>query len=322
MEIQHPHALRPGDTVALVCPSSRPFDPGKITQTAGFLENAGFRVKVGRNILKLNGNFAGSDAERLDDLHRAWADPDVKAVIAERGGNGAARLLPMLDYDLIGSNPKILIGYSDITALHLAIHRMTGLVTLHGPVAVLSRSTRYTYTRFMHALTATDAWGEIPDPEPKDEFPPVYPPYRTVVAPGTASGQLTGGNMTLIAQLLGSPYEIDTKGKILFLEDIGEEPYELDVMFTQLAHAGKLRDAAGIIVGMCTQSEPRGTFVSNFSIEDLIEQHLGHLGIPVVYGMRIGHTADQCVLPIGIRATLHAAPDTVTLTIEEPVCRS
>ena len=318
--ITKPKALRRGDMVALICPASRPYDPGKITQSVRFLEHEGFQVRVGRHVLKRNGNFAGSDEERLEDFHAAWVDPEVKAIIAERGGNGAARLLPFIDYELIRHNPKILIGYSDITALHLAIHKKTGLVTLHGPVAVLAQSTRYTYQRVVHALTTTDVWGAVPDPKPEDEFPPIYPPYRTIISPGRASGQLTGGNMTLIQQLLGSPYEIDTRGKILFLEDIGEEPYEIDAIFTHLAQAGKLQQAAGIIVGLCAQSEPKGTFQMNFSIEELVEQHMGSLGVPVVYGMRIGHTPDQCVLPIGVNATLDASAEPVTLTIEEPVC--
>jgi muramoyltetrapeptide carboxypeptidase len=316
-----PTALRRGDTVALICPASRPFEPGKIAQSVRFLEQQGFNVQLGDHVLKRNGNFAGTDEQRLEDFHRAWAHPDVKAVICERGGNGAARLLPYINYDLIRNNPKILIGYSDITALHLAIHKKTGLVTLHGPVAVLSQTTRYTCERFIHALTATAIWGDIPDPQPKEPFPPVYPPYRAVVTPGRASGTLIGGNMTLIRQLMSTPYEIDTGGKILFLEDIDEEPFELDAIFTQLIHAGKLQQAAAIIVGACAQSEPKGTFLTNFSLEEILEQHLGNLGVPVVYGMRIGHTPDQCVLPIGIRATLDASTDDVRLAIEETVCQ-
>ncbi len=320
MNILKPSALQRGDTVALICPASRPFDPGKITQSVQMLEQQGFKVRVGEHVVKRNGNFAGSDAQRLDDFHRAWADPDVKAIIAERGGNGAARLLPDIDYDLIRANPKILIGYSDITALHLAIHRKTGLVTLHGPVAVLSQTTRYTFDRFIHALTAATPWGDIPDP-PVTQFPPIYPPYRAVVAPGKASGMLTGGNMTLIRQLMGSPYDIETEGRILFLEDIGEEPFELDMIFTQLAHAGKLQQAAGIIIGVCAESDPKGTFLTNFSLEEVIDQHLGKLGIPVVYGMRLGHTPDQCVLPIGVHAMLDATTNNVRLSIEETVCQ-
>ncbi|MEP7292348.1 MAG: LD-carboxypeptidase, partial [Chloroflexota bacterium] len=316
-----PSALQSGDTVALVCPSSRPFDPGKIAQSQQWLESEGYRVLVGRNILQRYGNFAGTDDQRLADFHEAWANPVVKALICERGGNGASRLLPRLDYDLIRANPKILIGYSDITALHLAIHKMTGLITFHGPVAMDARSTRYSYEQFTRALTSREPLGAIPDPVPDKLFPPVYPPYRMVIRAGRASGRLIGGNLTLIMETMGTPYEIDTAGKILFVEDVNEEPHFYDAYLTQLRQAGKLHAAAGIIVGQCAGSEPHSTLVSNFSLEDLIEQHMGDLGIPVVYGLRLGHTPDQCVLPIGALASLDASADGVQIIVEEAACR-
>lgn len=315
-----PRALQPGDTVALVCPSSRPFDPGKIAYSRQFLEAEGYRVVVGSNTLKRYGNFAGRDEERLADFHEAWADPEVKAVICERGGNGASRLLPSIDYDLIRRNPKILIGYSDITALHLAIHRMTGLITFHGPVAMDARSTRYSYEQFARALTSRQPLGAIPDPPLEKPFSPPYPPYRMVIRGGRASGRLIGGNLTLIMETMGTPYEIDTAGKILFLEDVNEEPHFYDAYFTHLRQAGKLESAAGIIVGQCAGSDPQSTLVSNFSLEDLIEQHMGDLCIPVVYGVRLGHTPDQCVLPIGAQATLEAGADGVRIVVEEAAC--
>jgi muramoyltetrapeptide carboxypeptidase len=314
------HALQPGDTVALICPSSRPFDPGRILQSQQFLESEGYHVLVGKNIVKRYGNFAGVDDERLADFHEAWANPDVKALICERGGNGSSRLLPRLDYDLIRNNPKILIGYSDITALHLAIHKMTGLITLHGPVAMDARSTLYSYEQFTQALTSREPLGAIPDPVPEKPFPPPYPPFRFAVRKGKATGQLVGGNLTLIMETMGTPYEIETEGKILFVEDVNEEPHLYDAYLTQLRQAGKLQAAAGILVGHSASSEPRGTFVSNFSLEELIEQHLGDLGIPVVYGVRIGHTPEQYVLPVGALATLDASSEGANLIIEEAAC--
>ncbi len=313
------HALRRGDTVALVCPSSRPFDPGKIEHSRRWLEAEGFRVLVGENTLKRYGNFAGTDDERLADFHTAWANPDVRALICERGGNGAPRLLPHINYDLIRRNPKLLIGYSDITALHLAIHQMTGLITLHGAVAMDARATSYTYHQWLRALTATESLGAIPDP-PAPEFPPPYPPYRQVIRPGSARGRLTGGNLTLIMETMGTPYEIQTAGRILFLEDLNAEPHEYDAYFAQLRQAGKLQAAAAVIIGHCASSEPRGTFPLNFSLEDLVEQYMGDLGIPVIYGLRLGHTPDQCVLPVGALASLNADADGVTLTVEEAAC--
>ncbi len=315
-----PQALQPGDTVALVCPSSRPFDPGKVEQSRQWLEAEGYRVEVGKNIVRRYGNFAGTDDERLADFHEAWANPEVKAVICERGGNGASRLLPRIDYEMIRQNPKILIGYSDITALHLAIHKMTGLITLHGPVAMDARSTRYSYEQFTRALTSREPLGAVADPVADKPFPPPYPPFRTLIRPGRAVGRLIGGNFTLIMETMGTPYEIETAGRILFLEDLNEEPHFYDAYLTQLRQAGKLHSAAGIIIGHCASSEPRSTFVSNFSLEDLIEQHLGDLGIPVVYGIRLGHTPDQCVLPVGATATLDASAEAISITIEEAAC--
>ncbi len=318
--ILKPAALRRGDTVALVCPSSRPFDPGKIAQGKQFLESEGFNVIVGEHVLKRYGNFAGTDDERLADFHAAWANPEVKALLCERGGNGASRLLPRLDYDLIRANPKILIGYSDITALHLAIHKLTGMITFHGPVVMDARATRYSYEQFMRALTSDQPLGALADPPVDSPYPPPYPPFRVTIRAGKARGRLIGGNLTLIMETMGTPYEIDTEGCILFVEDLGEEPHYYDTCFTQLRQAGKLSAAAGIIVGQCASSEPHGALISNFSIEELIEQHMGDLGIPVVYGMRLGHTPDQCVLPVGALASLDASDHDVTLMIEEAAC--
>ncbi len=313
-------ALQRGDTVALVCPSSRPFDPGKIAQSKRYLESEGFRVIVGDHVVKRYGNFAGTDDERLADFHAAWANPEVKALLCERGGNGASRLLPRIDYDLIRATPKILIGYSDITALHLAIHKMTGLITLHGSVVMDSRATAYSHDQFIRALMSNQPLGAVADPNVIEAYPPIYPPFRMVIREGQAHGRLIGGNVTLVMETMGTPYEIDSAGKILFLEDLHEEPHFYDECFTQLRQAGKLSAAAGIIIGHCASSEPQGTFVSNFSLEELIEQQMGDLGIPVIYGLRIGHTPDQCVLPVGAMASLKASADGVAITIEEAAC--
>lgn len=319
MTILKPKALQRGDTVAIVSPSSRVRDPGQLMQGKRFLEEAGFRVIVGRHCLKRYGEFAGKDDERLEDFHMAWANPEVSAIMAH-GGSGAVRLLPQLDYELIKNNPKIFIGASDITGLHLAIHKMTGLVTFHGPSAANCKATRYTYESFIRALTSRLPLGEIQDPVRETPYPPPYPPYRMVISEGRASGRLIGGNLTLIAQTMGTSYEIDTEGKILFFEDVDEEPHVLDSMITQIALAGKLQAAAGIIVGAPARCEPRGTFLANFSLEEIVKQHVSELGIPVIYGLRLGHTKDKCVLPVGLRATLEALNSEVRVTIEEAAC--
>ncbi len=319
MKMIKPRALERGDTVAIVYPCSRPFHPGMVAEARRKLEEAGFRATVGAHSLEHYGDFAGPDPSRLEDFHGAWADPRVKAILCN-GGNGAIRLLPQLDYDLIRANPKIFMGMSDVTGLHLAIHRMTGLVTLHGPSAQNYDATLYTHTNALRALTSRLPLGEIHHPIQEAPYSPPYPPYSVVVREGRARGRLIGGNLTLICQTMGTPYEIETEGRILFLEDVGEEPHVLDSMLTQLALAGKLRAAAGIIVGEHEACEPRGTFPLNFSVEDLIEQHMGALGIPVVYGFRFGHTADKCVLPLGVEATLEAVGSEARVVIEEAAC--
>ena len=321
MNLIKPQALQRGDNVALLCPSGRPANPSQLLQGKCTLEELGFRVLVGKHALNRYGDFAGTDEERLADFHEAWANPEVKALIACRGGNGAIRLLPRIDYDLIRNNPKLFMGASDITGFHLAIHKKTGLVTLHGTGAEFMKATRYTYEIHKRALTSRLPLGEILDPVAESPYPPPSPPCRMVISEGRASGPLIGGNLTLIAQTMGTPYEIDTKDAILFLEDVQEEPHILDSMLTQLSLAGKFRAAAGIMVGAVVDGEPQGAFLTNFSFEELLQQHLGDLGIPVIYGLRLGHTKDKCVLPIGVQATFEAMGEEVRVMIEEAACQ-
>ncbi len=177
MAILKPRALQRGDTVAIVFPCSRPLYPGLIAQAKAKLEEAGFRAIVGRHARDLYGDFAGRDEARLEDFHAAWADPQVKDIMAN-GGNGAIRLLPQIDYDLIRANPKIFMGLSDVTGLHLAIHKMAGPVTLHGPSAQNYDATLYSSTNFWRALTSRLALGELQDPVPETPYPRPYPPYR------------------------------------------------------------------------------------------------------------------------------------------------
>jgi muramoyltetrapeptide carboxypeptidase len=234
-----------------------------------------------------------------------FGDPEVRAVFCIRGGFGSAHLLPGMDYPLIQRNPKIFLGYSDITAMHLAIHRRTGLVTFHGPVP-LSRFTRYTQEHFRRALFGTKPLGTLTNPPDSDALRPAH--TLRVIRPGKARGALVGGNLTLISTTLGTPFEIDTRGKILFLEDVDEQPY-LDRMLTHLKLAGKLDAAAGIVFGECADCRPRDfkpSFESNFSVGEILDRTLGKLSVPVLGGLTIGHTDDQLTLPLGVTATLDA----------------
>lgn len=315
MPLLKPKMLKPGDTIGLITPSTYVSDPGRLALLQPTADAFGLRIRVGRNVGKRTGYVGGSVDERLADLHEMFADPEVKAVFCIRGGFGTPHLLDRIDYSLIRRNPKIFAGYSDITALHLAIHKHAGLVTFHSPV-VLSRFTEFSQDYFKRALFSKEPIGRCANPPERFPLRPAHP-VRAVVK-GRARGQLVGGNLTLISSTLGTPYEVDTKGKIFFIEDVGEEPYRIDRMLTQLWLAGKLQEAAGVVIGECVDCGPKEFkpgFESTFSLGEVIEQTFSRLKVPVSYGLLIGHTDDQITLPLGVMATLDA--DRGELTIEE-----
>jgi muramoyltetrapeptide carboxypeptidase len=304
-----PKHLKKGDTVGIVAPSSPPFEEGDIEFTLRWLDKLGLKYKVGKHVFDCHSDYAGTDAARLEDFHAMWADDDVKAVLPIRGGNGSVRLLPQLDFELINKHPKILVGYSDITGLLIPIHQTTGLVTFHGPTAGSFFDHAYSQQLYKKALMKNEPLGTIEDPErDEDEINPQYPPSRLVIAEGKAAGLLTGGCLTLIRQLMGTPWEIVTKDKIVFLEDVQEEPHSIDRMLTQLLLAGKLKDAAGIIIGDCVRCVPgasrRNSFSLNYSLERVLRDRLDHLGIPVVFGLKLGHSIERMTLPLGVMASL------------------
>jgi muramoyltetrapeptide carboxypeptidase len=311
-----PKALKQGDTVGLITPSTEVIDPDRLALAAKTLKYFGLRVKMGNNVGKRSVNYLSSVNSRLDDLHTMFGDKTVDAVFAVRGGYGSGHLLDKIDYSLIRKNPKIFLGYSDITAMHLAIYKRAGLVTFHGPVAV-SSYTDYTQAAFRKALFDTRPIGRLTNPQEGNQIRPEHQ-LRTVRG-GKASGQLIGGNLSLIAATMGTEFEIDTRGKILFLEDVDEQPYSLDRMLTHMRLAGKLDSAAGIIFGECADCAPRDykpSLASPYSLGEVVDNILGGLKIPVLYGLTIGHTADQLTLPMGVKATLDA--DNGYLEITEP----
>lgn len=319
MPLIRPRALRLGDTVGLITPATYVSDPDRLLLAERTIRYFGLKLKLGRNVRKRTGYLGGSIEERLEDLHETFRDPEVKAVFAIRGGYGSAQLLDRIDYDLIRRNPKIFLGYSDITALHLAIHKSTGLITFHGPVT-LSRFSRYTQRYFRRALFQPRPLGKITNPPDSDPLRPAH--LLRTVRPGKARGRLAGGNLTLISTTMGTPFEIDTRGRILFLEDTEEQPYSIDRMLTQLRLAGKLDAAAGIVFGECQDCRPREfrpSFESTFSLGEVLDRILGDLKIPVLSGLTIGHTEDQLTLPLGVMASLDAGEG--VLTIEEPAVK-
>lgn len=310
-----PKVLHPGDTIGLITPSTGVSDPDRLATAERAVRYFGLKPKWGKNVRKHAGYLGGSITERVEDLHAMFADREVAGIFAVRGGYGSAQLLDHIDYGLIHANPKVFLGYSDITAMHLAIHKQTGLVTFHGPVAI-SRFTDYTQRFFRKALFDTEPIGAVANPPESNTLRPSHP-LRTV-RPGRARGRLMGGNLTLVSTTMGTPYEIETRGRILFIEDVGEEPYRVDRMLTQLKLAGKLDAAAGIVWGECADCRPnefRPSFDSTFSLGEIVDNILGELKVPVLAGLTIGHTDDQLTLPEGVMATLDA--DKQELVIEE-----
>lgn len=310
-----PRALRAGDMVGVIAPGTAVPDPERLALVEPTLKFFGLRARMGKYVARGSGHVTRTVSERVDDLHAMFRDPEIKAVFCVRGGYGSMQLLDKLDYDLIRRNPKVFIGYSDITALHLAINRHAGLTTFHGPI-VLSSFTDYTQRNFRQALFDTKPAGKLTNPAESNPLRPEHP-LRTIRA-GTATGQLVGGNLSLVTALMGTPYEIETRGRILFIEDVGEEPYRIDRMLTQLRLAGKLDEAAGIVFGECSECAPndyKPSFAWDSTLGEVIDQILGSTRAPVLSGLTIGHTADQLTLPLGVTATLNA--DEKTLELKE-----
>jgi muramoyltetrapeptide carboxypeptidase len=304
-----PNRLRPGATVAMIAPAG-PFPEEKLTKARQNFELLGFKIKEGKNLAARYGYFAGTDTQRLEDLHWAFGDPESEAIWCIRGGYGCTRLLPSVDFELIGRNPKVFIGYSDVTALHLAIQQRTGLVTFHGPVAA-SDLPDNTLQHFRAALVEPVLNYEIKIPGEQEELPgQEYRPF--VITPGAAQGKLTGGNLSLLAALAGTPFAPSFAGKIVFIEDVGEQPYRIDRLFTQLLQATDLQRAAGIALGVFYDCQPKPHYPS-LSLEEMLRDRLSSLGIPVVYGLPFGHVSHQATFPYGTEAKLDTANGALTL---------
>ncbi len=298
-----PVPLNKGDTVGLVSPSSATDDSFSLQLARETMEALGFQVKTGKHWGDRRGYLAGDDAGRAADLNAMFADRDVKAVICVRGGWGAARLLPRLDYGAIRRNPKVLLGYSDITALHSAIGAQTGLVTFHGTMGSGSWNA-FNVDQFQRLFFNRELMQYSNKVEAGDELVPRK--NRTVtITGGTARGDLVGGNLTVLAALAGSPYLPDFSGKILFLEDVGEAPYRIDRMLTTLKLMGALDKISGFIFGECSDCDP-GDGYGSLTLEQIFDDHIKPLRIPAYRGAMIGHIREQFIVPVGGEVELDA----------------
>ena len=312
-----PMPLNKGDTVGLVSPSSATDDSFNLQLAREAMEALGFKVKTGAHMGGRRGHLAGTDAERAGDLNAMFADPSVKAIVCTRGGSGAARLLPLLDYDAIRRNPKVLLGYSDITALHNAIHAKTGLVTFHGPIGSGSWNA-FNVDQFQRVLLNRELVEFRNKVDAGDELVPRR--NRTItITGGKARGELVGGNLTVLTALAGSPYLPDFSGKILFLEDVSEAPYRVDRMFSTLKLMGALDKVAGVIFGECTDCNP-GDGYGSLTLEQIFEDHVRPLKVPAYRGAMIGHIREQFIVPVGGMVELDA--DAGTFRMLEPAFKA
>lgn len=304
-----PHRLQPGDTIGMITPGSYISDES-LEKAVNNVLKLGFKVKLGKNIRAKRGFNAGTDQQRLDDLHLMFSDDSVAGIWCARGGYGCSRLLPFIDYALIQKNPKALIGYSDITALLNAIYHKTGLVGFHGPVAA-SELTEYTETQFRAVVMEGKAPYNIPlSAANMEKEEDAFHPYA--IHSGRAKGTLAGGNLSLLAALAGTEYLPDARGKLVFIEDVGEKPYRIDRMLTQLRQAWGLGQAAGIAMGTYADCQPEEGDLS-LSLEETIRDRTEDLGIPAIYGLSFGHIDNQCTLPVGIEAELNVEERRLTL---------
>ncbi|MFC3093161.1 LD-carboxypeptidase [Alteromonas sediminis] len=310
-----PKRLVKGMTIGLVAPASNMAENEDIRFAMDVVRSLGFKVKTAPHLFERNQYLAGTDEERANDINTLFADKEVDAIFCLRGGYGTPRILPYIDYDTIAKNPKVLLGYSDITALLNAIYKETGLICYHGPIAG-QNFTDYTLSQFKNVLVNPKSSMQIGQPPACEDCREGYVEKKnrlTTFVGGKASGKLIGGNLSLLVTMLGTPYEPDFSGAILFLEDVDESPYRIDRMLTHMWLAGALQKCAGFVLGKFTGAKSSG---NSFSVEKVLTDRLTPMGVPTVRGLMIGHVEDQTVVPVGLRAELNA--DAQTLTLLEP----
>ena len=295
-----PKALKRGDIIGVIAPASAPSSQEKIDKGAEYLERLGYRVKLGKNVRAVRGFLAGSDQQRAADINDMFGDRSVAAIMAVRGGYGTPRLLPLINYGLVRRNPKILVGYSDLTALQLALYAKTGLISFSGPmvgVEMFNGIDPFTEESFWKVVTSTKKVGAIDNPDSR--------PMETIHK-GIASGILLGGNLSLITSIAGSPYLPSFKNSILYFEEIEEECYRFDRMMNQLKVTGIFKNTKGIIVGELTDVKPSDTSKPFLTADEVLGDYLSPLKKPILKGLIYGHVARKLTMPVGIRTKMNA----------------
>ncbi|WP_088330619.1 LD-carboxypeptidase [Lacimicrobium sp. SS2-24] len=310
-----PGRLKAGDKVAAIAPASAIFDPVELDIAKESFEALGLVVVPGQHVLDRHGYLAGKDEDRAADINRAFADPQIKGIIALRGGWGCNRVLAHLDFDTIAKNPKVLLGYSDITSLLNSMYAKTGLVSFHGPVG-LSYWGEFQADQLRRVVFEGEKTTMQNYPQEETALTMRSNRARTVKS-GKARGILVGGNLTVLTSMIGSPYVPDMRGKILVLEDVGESIYRIDRYMSTLQMAGILDQVAGVVFGHCTKCEPQKGY-GGFTLMEVMEHYLKPLNVPSYYGAQFGHIKDNHILPVGIEAEMDADAGTVTL-LQAPV---
>ena len=300
-----PPKLNKGDLIGILTPASPVADAARIEKGVRYLESLGYRTKLGQNVGKVNGYLAGTDEERATDLHAMFSDKRVKAIICVRGGYGTPRLLSLLNYKLIARNPKIFVGYSDITALQLAFWKKCSLITFHGPMAGVEMANQidpFTEEMFWQCVTSTKKLGRLSLPEePKVE----------TLHTGKASGRLLGGNLSLIVSLLGTQYQPGFTDSILFIEEIEEEPYRVDRMMTQLYNSNVFSKSNGMLLGQFTDCNPKDPTKPSLITEEVLQDSAAKFAKPTLANLPFGHISKKMTLPAGLRVKMDATTKSI-----------
>ena len=308
MRVVKPKKLAKGDLIGIISPASSPDDFLRIETGTKYFEKLGYKVILGKHIEKHHGYLAGTDLQRVEDIHEMFKNKEVKAIICARGGYGTPRLLDKIDYRLIRNNPKILVGFSDITALQMAIFKKTGLVTFSGPMVAVDfyeDVNPYTEENFWSVLTSNKKVGRIKLPEDEKLFE---------ITRGATKARVIGGNLSLLSSVMGTEYAPDMKDKILILEEIGEAPYRIDRMLNQLKLNGVFKKIKGILLGAfidCVENDPEKR---TLTLGEVIEDYLGHLKVPVIYNFPYGHIKSMVTVPLGVQMNLNAGRHIVEIT--------
>lgn len=298
MDLRTPPRLRRGDLLGIIAPASPTDDPSRIDRGVRYLEGLGYRTIIGEHLKHRVGYLAGTDEERAADIHAMFSNTGVKGIFCLRGGYGTPRLLGMLNYRLIARNPKVFVGYSDITALHFAFRARAGLVSFHGPMVGVDM------IEGMDPFAEEALWGLLTSPARRRTLIPPGTPV-TKLRGGTGRGRLLGGNLSLVVTLLGTQYFPSHGKSILYLEDIGEEPYRVDRMMAHLRNAGVLKGAAGMAYGYFSDCQPKDPAAPTLPLSEILQEAGLAVRGPVIGGAPFGHEKRSITLPFGLRAELN-----------------